>query len=375
MRYPFRRPCLLLSLPSHTSSFAQDEKALAFFTAVPYKWRLFWAIYTVGISFALALIGLVFLGDPLAAADGAGDVLGKIPRWFVCAVNPGAVTLLSFSLSDAVLAFSEALSDACTEANKDETVKTWSMVSVMCVAGVYKAFNNTKDLLRRDICFCVTLCLWIAHGVVSWGILLRESWGLLVLDCGDENGNADDDDSVGLGDVNEPVLYAALIISNVALVAGVSMKALATFLSNLRRPADIPMPVSQTQAVGFPSQQTCGFLDESCIPSMLVGWGIGFWATTLLLGGTLYEVWWSGAPVVTEVISYLVIPCFFIAVVFAMADENFLGKRFIPYIGSTTRILQEKRGVWYWIVATAIRDILLIWVLMWSFLVPCLNNI
>ena len=341
------------------------------------------------------MVGIVYVGDSsitLEETDGGIDEL--VPRWFICAVNPGAVTLLSFYLSIAVLAFAETLSAACAEARKDAEVKTWHVVASMCVVGMYKALNSVRTFLRRSPCFCATLCLWVAHGVVSWGLLLQRSWGSTKTGCNtlpasnttssstsigtsaqvSDIASSSDDVVDDIDDEDQAVFYTALIIANVALVVGVSMKAFPTHLGN-RHPTTIATPLPLSDRRGIPSPRTCEWLEDSYMPSLLVGWGVGYWATSLLLGGSLYQIWWNDAPLALEIISYLVLPCFFIAVVFMMADDDFLGTKFAPLINSTTVSLVDKRGVWYWILATAVRDILLIWVLMWNFLVPCLNNI
>ena len=49
--------------PPNLALRSQDEKALKFLSTIPQKWRLFWAIESIGMSFALALVAIVYIGD------------------------------------------------------------------------------------------------------------------------------------------------------------------------------------------------------------------------------------------------------------------------------------------------------------------------
>lgn len=359
------------------SSFCQDEKALLFFTTVPQKWRLFWAIYTVGISFALALVGIVYVGDPNITLENNENVFNFVPGWFVWAVNPGAVTLLSFFQNIVVLKFAGALSDARAKARTDEA-KTWGVFAGLCKTGAKESFKSAYDFFRKSPCLCATLCVWLAHGLVSGSLLLRGLWGSTIQGCqrsGNEGGSNGADGSDDIDDNDKAVFYVALTIAILALIAGVSMKTFPSSVSNYHNPTTVTAPMDLAVMRDLPYRRTCVCLEDSYLPSLLTGWGVGYLASTLLLGSSLYKIWWSGAPLALTIIGYIVLPSCFIAVVVMIADDDFLGTKWEPLLKATSGSLGDKRGVWYWILATAVRDIIIIWVLMWGFLVPCLNNI
>lgn len=354
-------------------------------------------------------MGIVYVGDPNITVevvtaddadstdDGLDDVFDHVPGWFNVVVNPGAVTLLSFYLSKAVLMFAEALRSACADAKGDKSVKTWHTVFVMCVSGVKNCLEYTLEFMRNTPCFCATLCLWVVHGVVSWRLLLEGTWGSTVTGCksadfGDETAtNSTNISGIVAADItsssdadgaetDRTVLIVALVFSNLALIMGVSMRFFPARIGRGNRhpdTVDTPMKstVSEEERLASGPSGTCLWLEESYIPPLLVGWGVGYWATSLLLGGSLYESWWDGAAQAATIVGYVVLPFFFVAVAFMIVDDGFLGTKFKPLLKTTGGTLNDKHGVWYWFMATAIRDVLLIWLFMWSFLVPCMNNV
>ena len=326
-------------------------------------------------------MGIVYVGDSfitLDVGDDSKDVFEFVPGWFVWAVNPGAITLFSFSLNIVVLTFAGALSHALAEARKDEAAKTWQLFAELCNKGAKEGRNSANKFMRTSPYLCATLCVWLAHGLVSWSLLLRGSWGSTIQGCASSS-SSDDSDSVDgsedIDDDDKTVFYLALTISILALITGFSMSTFPTRFSNYRSPTTMTAPMDPALMRELPSRRACVCLEDSYIPSLLMGWGIGYLASTLLLGGSLYEIWWSGAPLALTIIGYIVLPCCFVAVIFMIADDDFLGTKWVPLLKAISGSLRDKRGIWYWILATAVRDIIIIWVLMWGFLVPCLNNI
>lgn len=66
----------------NASSFVQDEKALKFFLTVPKQWRLFWAIHSIAMSFALAFIAIVYAGDISKLwRDDDESIFKNVPSW------------------------------------------------------------------------------------------------------------------------------------------------------------------------------------------------------------------------------------------------------------------------------------------------------
>ena len=323
----------------------------------------------------LALVGLIYVGDSSGTVDVGDNVLESVPGWFICAVNPGAVTVCCFYLSAAVHAFAEA----CGEFDGDTGVPKWRKIFAMVIVRSYNVIAKVKDSLRRKPGLCVIVCLWLAHGAVSWWFLVLD-FGDIFLMCGDEDeasiaatiGGCANSQALA---TNSQALYVALVVSNVALATGFVMKTVRACMMRQGRPTIVDAPVHSSEIVDSVPRRSCDKSGCSVLSSLLVGWGVGYWITSVLMGDSAYSEGWDCIPFAVEVVGYITIPWFFFAVIFLMADANFLGTKFESFINHTARILRDKRGVWFWILATVIRDVLSIWVYMWVVLVPCLNNI
>ena len=371
--------------PPSLSAFPQDEKALSFFSTVPQKWRLFWAIYTVAISFALALVGLRYVGTALRSIDddtgNYDSVLLDVPGWFVCVVNPGTVTVLSFFLSDAVRTFTQF---CCQKGSAAGILK-------MVKERYQGAVTGAKCFLREGPIFSVVLCLWLAHGVYSWWFLLQEFWGSK-LECssfsitdGSRFEYSSNFTSVSLdiairssfSSDGSYELYLALVVATVALVTGMVLNVLVLLMSRQPCPSIIEEPTKQSSELvdAHTRQVCCGTSKRFRLLSLLIGWGIGYWITSGLMGGTLHRGDWNDTPPALAVAGYIILPCFFLAVVIVKADCSVLGTTFEPFMEKVESVLNNQSGPWFWILATAIRDAVSVWVFMWRLLVPCLNNI
>lgn len=71
------------------------------------------AIESAGISFALALIAIYYIGDASPLMEGNNGILKTFPTWFLWGVNPAAVTLYSVVLISTMRAVCELCSEAC----------------------------------------------------------------------------------------------------------------------------------------------------------------------------------------------------------------------------------------------------------------------
>lgn len=103
----------------------------------------------------------------------------------------------------------------------------------------------------------------------------------------------------------------------------------------------------------------------SRVPSLMVGWGIGYWMTSLLyvLGASWDRHMWGNAPFIVTLVGYVVVPSLLLVGIFMLADPNILGSRFGIYIKRCVDILRSKRSVVYWSLATVLRDVVMLWVI------------
>ena len=332
----------------------------------------------MGISFALALVGVIYVGNIADLFDHDADIsqfdksapysdilLGEVPSWFVCIVNPGAMTLCSFFLSNALRSFSEACSRACKHAN----VLTFGILSAMFKSGLKKAAKIVRELVETEPFFHALLGLWLVEGIVSWWALVQAyGFALAVSFVSAEDGGHDS--------LEATEHTVAFFFANAALAAGLAMKAVCVCLPKHEQLTAIPEPL-RSSGGSRRGGRCCGRFRDSRVPSLLVGWGIGYWITSLLyiLGGSWDEGGWDGAPLAVSIVGYVVIPLFFLASIFMMADTNFLGDAFGEAIKPALDTLRNKRGVGYWVLVTVLRDVLLLWMYFWYFLVKIINTL
>eukprot|EP00904_Undaria_pinnatifida_P010742 jgi/Undpi1/6799/HiC_scaffold_21.g09275.m1 len=130
-----------------------DEKALKLFLTIPRKWRLFWAIESIGISFALALVAIVYFGDSSLLLQKNNDILETFPTWFVWGTNPIAVTLSSVLFTSFVEAVGEFWKEAWKTVDKTTPRSLVGDVFVGLVAAMKRGFG----LLREEPYFYVAL--------------------------------------------------------------------------------------------------------------------------------------------------------------------------------------------------------------------------
>ena len=337
-----------------------------------YKRQLFWAIYSIGISFALAVVTIIYVGDSSKIfEDTTLFSLEYSPRWFFCAVNPAAVTLCCFYLTAALQALSKACSEACK--NVDNVTAGFMVATVL--EGLVGTAKKIKEFIAGERCFVVVIVLWLVHGFVgvrcSSGFFVPLSFAELptISSSTDTSSTFEDEHSLEVTETRW-----ALVISNAALAIGLLMKV----LSFEPRHAAPVVGSAQEHTSDSNVRQTCfGCSANSRVPSLLVGWGIGYWATSLLyvLAVSWRKGGWDGAPGVVEALGYVTILCFAVVGIFMMADTDVLGATVGMHIKPVVDALQNRRGVWYWIIATVLRDIVLLWLLCWYGLATILNNL
>ena len=317
------------------------------------------------MGFALALVAIEYAGDSSKLSNNGDSMLDNVPSWFIWVVNPGAVTLLSFTLSLGLQAFS----DACREASKPVGTLTWGIVGETMSAQGSAGMTRAKERLQLEPFFFAVLILWLVDGVVSWWCLIFWFWVPVAVDF--PLSSDEEDGYVGLK-MTENIV--AFIFSNLAFASGLALMVIRVFMPKngwvfLFPETHEPVP---DKSVGT---EISVATKDSRVPSLLVGWGIGYWVTSLLylLGGSWLEGGWQNAPTEVTVVAYVVLPCFFLVAVFLVADMNFLGTTFGAFIKPSVDVFRNRRTVWYWILATVIRDVLLMWMIVWFVLMHYLT--
>lgn len=346
---------LRLLPPSYPSLLwlAQDEKALKFLLTIPQEWRLFWAIQSMGISFVLGLIAAVYVGGDENLFAEHTERLKLYESWFFWMINPAGVTMVSYRLSACLQGFSEW----CSETFGDVDHLTFRLIVAMGFEGVLTAINRAKQFIREEPCFYAALAVWTIQGVFSWSYLFNNKPVPVVLTIFENLKDSTPSDKLSLSKD-----MCTLAVSNAALAAGLAVKAVGAFLPARDRISVIQEPRRSSDGKGV------GMRRDSCttvsrVPVLLIGWGIGYWVTSLLflLGISWHDGGWENAPLAVEIIGYVVVPCFFVAGIFMVADTSFLGKEVGAFIEPAVEMMRDRRGVVHWAMVTVLRDGFLAW--------------
>ena len=311
---------------------------------------MFWAIESIGISFALALVAIVYIGASAPLLETNNDILKQCPAWFLWAFNPLAVTLASAVLCSAVQAMCEFYSDACVGAHK-------GVQDTRAFVRFYATIKAAKKSLREEPCFYATLAIWLAQVVPNCFLSMSRRDIPLAFEF----------TTAGDGEVRLVMTdnKLALTCSSVILAIGVAAKALGVI-----RPRHEPVlngrgPRYYSGGCGI--KEKWSSCKDSRVPSLLVGWGIGYWLMSLLY--LMACSWhgskrrWNNTPTAVTVVGYIIIPCFVLGCVFMVADTNFLGTRFERFVKPATDRMRNRRRAEYWVMASVIRDALVLW--MW----------
>ena len=300
------------------------------------------------MSFALALVAIVYIGDSSPLLETNSYILEQWPTYFIWVLNPVAVTLASAVLCSAVQAVCEFCSEGCVGAHEG-VQDTRAFVR-------FYAIKAAKKSLREEPCFYATLAIWLAHVVPNWFFFTGHEGFPLAFEL----------TTAGDGEVRLVMTdnKLALICSSAILAIGVAAKALGVI-----RPSHEPVlngrgPRYYSGGCGITEKwSSC---DDSRVPSLLVGWGIGYWLLSLL--NLLACSWhgstcrWKNTPTAVTVIGYIVIPCFVLGCVFMVADTNSLGTRFERFIKPATDRMRNRNRAEYWVMASVFRDVLVLWV-------------
>ena len=359
-------PCQLLFV---CVSLAQDEKALSFFVTVPQEWRLFWLINLASLSYVLALAGIFFLGNPSALSSSDDDYdddfndLDYISAIFVLGVNPAVTTFLSFTLSRLLRALCETRD---TEGDAGRKVCLRKVV--------WKGAISAVDAVKSEPWFYVVLSLWFSVPVTGLAIAWQDSnytedlyffWTPPYFDA------LDDDD---------PVVMARekteLIAANVSLAAGLLVLVFRSWRDRAGAAVSVPGPQPSFRRGAEPTQTGPGNhyradpsddptsqQRRSRVPSLLVGWGLGYWLGSFLLflGIALEEGDWSSPRIVAIIVGYVVLPSTFLLGVLLVADSNVFGNGLKRVLRPAADAVQNEAGVSHWMMVTVLRDLTSLW--------------
>lgn len=333
----------------------QDEKALTFLVTVPQKWRLFWAVQSAGVSFSLALVAIYYIGETSPLLEGNNGILKSLPTWFVWVVNPVAVTLCAVVLSSTMHSVCDLLSEA--RENVDEPkfgVMVASSFQVI-VAAVKRATTG----FGREPWFYVAVVMWLGQAVAMWSTSRQRDseWSVAALFHPSSPGR--DHARLTMTDNISGLLY-----SNIVLVIGLALQAVRVVYRRHRRATVVPLPRHSLE----PGEllEVGGRNSSFGLPCLLVGSGLGYWVSSLLY--VLRCSWhgggcgWNNAPVVVTLISYVVLPGFFMASMFMVAEVNFFGRRFGTFIKPAVDILKDRRSIAFWTMLTVFRDLIDVWI-------------
>lgn len=146
-----------------------DEKTLHFMSTIPQEWRLFWAMQSIGISFALALIAVAYVGDASPILRESTDLFTRsFPTYFLWGVSPAVVTWGSFRLSSALQTICEFF-EASEHADVD--MATSSFVLSRVLVGFLAILKHAHKSVREEPFFFVVKSAWLAQAVGSWVLL------------------------------------------------------------------------------------------------------------------------------------------------------------------------------------------------------------
>ncbi|MEP2262558.1 MAG: hypothetical protein ABJI00_14160 [Paracoccaceae bacterium] len=320
-------------------------------STVPKKWRVFLAIESAGISFALALVAVYYFGDASPLLEGNNGILKTFPTWFFWVVNPVAVTLFSVVLSFTIQALCELFSDEYEKVDEPKLSVVVSSAYMVIVAVTKRA----KERLRREPCFHLALIVWLAYALAMWTTTVERDNELPVVVYFDPATPGRKHTRLKLTDNR-----LALFYSNCLLVIGLAVKVLAAWIPRRQRVGSTTGPRSSLKG-GEPMEGR-----GSHAHSLLVGSGIGYWVASLLyvLGCSWHGggCGWNDAPIAVTVISYVVVPVLCVSSIFIVADRNIFGTRLGTFIKPFVDTIQDRRTIAFWITMTVLRDMVDVWI-------------
>ena len=280
-------------------------------------------------------------------------MVDTFPTWFVWGINPAAVTLSSVLLSSII----GTACDSFTEMIKDVDEPTFGVIDTRLRQGLNASMKQATERIKDEPWFFFSFALWTAHGIAS------------VFFFGDEHGfpvaltfsaNVAGDDDYSLVITNNRL---ALAYVNAVLVTGLVMKVIGWFLPVNECVTGLPEPTYSSVGNGC-GREVWRSCKGSRVPSLLIGWGIGYWLTSALyvIGCSWPGGGWDNAPTVLTIVGYIVSPSFWLVCVLMLADPKLLGTRFEAFAKPASDILRDRRRVEFWTMATVLCNILTFWI-------------
>lgn len=114
---------------------------------------------------------------------------------------------------------------------------------------------------------------------------------------------------------------------NAVLATGLAMEILKVCTTRLK--GNMGITLSQITSGGDGPGALRGDCADSRVPSLLVGWGIGYWVTSLLfvLAVSWHGNGWTNASVVVILLGYVVLPVLLVSSAFMIAELNVLADK------------------------------------------------
>lgn len=278
------------------------------------RWRLFWALETMGISLWLAIVGVLYVGNPESVSPSFLDneagvgLLYLFPPYFVFALTPGTVTVLALVLNalvwkrrssgDPLVLGTMNSSDGGDGGDRGGTTSRHGI-------------SHLARLAARRPVFAAALAVWhfcsILLGFALTGIVVAEG---------------DSDDYRG-----DMLLVSSAVIALVCFCVGlVSLVIAKIFRAELDRERM-----------------------RWCV--LFVGWGIGGAAGVALIQIPTYS-------------KYFVLPGALVSFglgVYSFADSNTLG----PWVGERIRpavtFLQNRDHIFHWAAMSCMQLLMVSW--------------
>lgn len=248
------------------------------------------------------------------------------------------------------------LFESCSVVLNNAEPLTFNSVFTRAFAGVVRSLKRGKSKLKREPCFYAALGVWFVQGPYIWWPSFSSFKSPLAFDC------------FVLSRATFSVCLSAIAntlgFANAMLGAGIVMKVLAACLPNQERIAPRLESGRLSESNG-PRTTLYRWVKDSRLPSVLIGWGLGYWVTSLLFlfGGSWFGGGWDTAPMAVSILGYVVLPCFAIVSIFMMAESTLLGAKVGAFIKPAVEILIDRRGTTYWVMVSVFRDAFLLWMI------------
>lgn len=246
--------------------------------------------------------------------------------------------------------------ESCSELSNNAEPLTFKSIVKRACAGALTSLKRGKSKLKREPCFYSALGVWFVQGPYIWWPSFASFKSPLAFDC------------FVLSRATFSVCLSAIAntlgFANAMLGAGIVMKVLGAYLPNHERIAPRQESGRVSESNG-PRTKLCIWVKDSRLPSLLIGWGLGYWATSLLFlfGGSWFGGGWDTAPMAVSILGYVVLPCFAIVSVFMMAESTLLGAKVGAFIKPAVEILIDRRRTTYWVMLSVFRDAFLLWMI------------